>query len=234
MNNLKLNDKIFDTMLEVACEQLLEKKLSDWEAMNENVHVFSPDFEKQMRSLLQKNSNRVKMKKLRRTSLKIAASIILVIMAGFAATMSVSAYRHKVFNTVMEIGDKYFGFSFDEADDQVMHDTKTDDIHLPNGYSISMINTGVNESTVRIEDSDGNDIWLRIIRKEKGLNYTIDNEHVVSPYIINIHNIDITVYEREDNIYSSYFLWETSEYFYSLFGVVSTEELQTITKAIIK
>lgn len=230
----KLNDSIFDAMLKVACEEVMESKIKEWDEDDGEEHEFSPEFERKMKKLMQsqtRKANAVKAKK----ALSRAAIVILAIMAaGFTVTMSAEALRVQFFNTITDFAEEYIGFSFRSQTEQpvdtggVIYPS-----YVPEGFQIDDTQIMPDAVTIVYRNDDGERIFIDQYVMNDGTNVQIDGEHIGFSYIINIDEIKINVYEGKDDNDSNYITWDDWTTFFLVSGTMQPSELIEMAKSII-
>ncbi|MDR1158953.1 MAG: DUF4367 domain-containing protein [Oscillospiraceae bacterium] len=228
-----LNDKIFDAMLDVAAEEVLEQRLKEWEALDTEEHVFSPEFERKMRRLLKGRTRQVRVQKARRFFSRAAAVLVIFMVVGFALTMSVSAIRVQVLNTIIEYGETFFGVHFGgTADENSESDAYVYPEYVPVGYELEVddempigrIVSYKNEETGGVID------FLQLLKLESTVN-TFDSEHVDIPYEVTYKDQRLLVFESNTEGYASYIIWESDTIFYELSASLPVDELLKIARS---
>jgi hypothetical protein len=227
-----LNERIFDAMLQTACEEIMEERIAEWDAMNTGEHTFSPEFERKMKKLFRSQTRKLRMKKARK-ALSRAAIVILVVMAiGFTFTMSVEAVRVQFFNSIREFREEYIGFSFrnrvEQPSGEVLRPT-----YLPEGYVESDIQAMESGARITYVNDDESRIYLTQRIMQEGMEVRIDGENVSAMYIVAFKAIDLQVYEGENEDADNYIIWECGNSFFQLSGSIQSSELIEIAKSML-
>jgi hypothetical protein len=229
MNNEYLNDKLFDTMLEVACKEIMDECLAEWDSADTEPHEFSPEFERKMAKLLRGYKRRFTFKKIRKGIVRSLIVLLIVMSLGFTVTMSVQALRIQFFNTFIEFADEHMGFSFGEVDAPPVTVTLRP-LYLPEGYSEDSVVEKSSGVRILYRNQDGGRIALNIYSKQEGLNIRVDREHSEEPYGINISGVDAQVYEGMDG-YDNSVYWERDNLFFMLIGSAPSDELVEMARS---
>lgn len=229
MNNEYLNDKLFDTMLEVACKEIMDERLAEWDAEDTEPHEFSPEFERKMAKLLRGYKRRFTFKKIRRVFARGAIVLLIVMSLGFTVTMSVQALRIQFFNTFIEFADEYMGFSFGEVDTPPVTMTYRPS-NLPNGYYEDSVVEKSSGVRIMYRNQGGDRIALNIYSKQEGLNIRVDREHSEEPYEIDVDGVDAQIFDGIDGYDNSVF-WERDNLFFTLIGSAPSGELVEMARS---
>ena len=236
MINAKLNDRVFDAMLQTACEDLFEERLAAFDtiAAKEEKPEFSPEFERKMKKLLRGQSRKVRAKTAKK-ALRRAAVIILAIMAvGFTVTMSVEAIRVQFFNTIIDFAGEYIGFTFqDKYEQQPVTDAILRPSYIPEGYREGDVTNTPMGVYIIYEKDDGEIICFSQLIKSEGLSARIDGDHSYPPYNISINGISVQVIESNTEGHDSYVIWENNIHFYTISGTVPPAELIEMARSVI-
>ena len=235
MIHAKLNERIFDAMLQTACEELFEERLAGFDAAaaEGGKPEFSPEFEQKMKKLLRGQTRKIRAKS-RKTVLRRAAVAILVIMAiGFTVTMSVEAIRVQFFNTIMDFTEKYIGFTFQERIEQPIGGVLRP-AYIPEGYwedDVQIMHSGVR---ITYSHENGELIVFSQLPMREGAAIRIDGEHSDPPYNLMINGISVQVIESNTEGHDSYVIWEDEVTFFRIAGTVPPAELIEMARSLIE
>lgn len=230
----KLNDGIFDAMMKVACEEVMDEKIKAWEEANVVEHEFSPEFERKMQKLLRSQTRRSKVIKIRKALSRVAVVIIAVMAAGFTITMSAEALRVQFFNTVSDFAEEYIGFSFrQQVDPPAVVDGIVYPTYIPEGFWKDDSQDISDTIRVVYRNEDGQRIMIRQYTMSEGMNVQIDGENIGSSYIVEINEISLHIYEGNNDDDGNYVIWDDGLNFYQITGNVHVTELVEIAKSII-
>jgi hypothetical protein len=230
--NQKLNEGFFDVMMKVACEEIMDKQIAEWDALNTGEHKFSPEFERKMKKLMRGQTRKLRMKKARKV-LSRAAIVILVVMAiGFTFTMSVEAVRVQFINSIREFAEEYIGFSFSERNEQSSGEILRP-AYLPEGYDESDVQTTQAGVRITYRHSNGKRIILKQQVMLDGTEVRIDGEHISDYYVTVYLGVDLQVYEGINEDADNYIIWEDGSSFFQLSGSIESSELLEMAKSIL-
>lgn len=232
MMNSELNDRIFDAMLEVACKEIMDERLAEWDAANTEPHEFSPEFEKKMKKTIRSYSHRLRMKSLKKALKRVAIVIVCIMVSGFIFTMSVQALRARFFNTIVEVTEKYIGFTFKSSDDQPPKDMIRPE-YIANGYSEIEVEDSLSGVNIYYANEAGEEIRFHQVEKNESFRMAIDNEHSLPPYYLHYNDIAVQVYEKNIDGYSSFLIWESTDTFYMIAGPADISELCKMVESIL-
>lgn len=233
MINNKLNDRVFDAMLEVACGEIMDDQIAGWDADNTVEHEFSPEFERKMKKLLRDHTREIRLKAARKALGRVAAVIIVIMALGFTITISVQALRVQFFNTIMELAEEYIGFTFSDNKEQPSDNILHPD-YLPEGYREDNVEDLLSGTCITYINQDGNQIKLYQQLKREGLSVRIDNEHSKPPYSVVVSGVLVQIYESKSDGYDSFYVWEMEQSFYELSGSTDPAELIKIVESMLK
>lgn len=225
MENKTFNEKMFDTMLTMAANEVVERELAELPAEDEIDHEFSPEFEKRMKQLIYTHTRRLRQKRRLSILKKSAAALIIFIAIGFAGAMSIQAFRLQVVNTFIEVGENYFGFRFGEmGPDPISGDKILRPTYLPEGFkevSTKKLGDGIR---IRYENAEGTKILFDQMIKSQGTVVQIDSEHSV-PYKKELNGVTVQIFDGFPKGYVCYVIWETATTFYEIMAEYPADEL---------
>jgi hypothetical protein len=229
-----LNDKIFDAMLDVAAEEVQEQRLREWEALEGEPHVFSPEFERTIKRLIRKSKRGVWARKAKHFLNRAAAVLAIFVMVGFALTMSVSAVRVQVLNTIIEYGEKFFGVRFGgAADENAGNAVYVYPEYIPDGYEMEFDNEmPIGKDILYSNGETGDSIGFLQLLKSEGMGHTFDGEHADMPYELMDQGRSLLIFESNTEGYPSYIVWESDAMFYELSASLPVDEIVKIAKSI--
>lgn len=236
MNKTEWNERMFDAMLKLACEESLERELENVsKASAMNPVTPSKAFEKRMNKLIRSHSRQIRYKKAVKAFGRVASVILIIMGIAFSIVLSAQAVRSQVFRTITEWGEGFIGFSFKKEDsladdsDGLLRPT-----YVPDGFS----ETGVIEIENMIRIEYRNDEQQRIIfdrvNKDEGYAIQIDSEHSTEQHD-SINGIPIVILESIDiqSGYSTSIIWEIDSEAFIVMGNCAFDELHKMAYSII-
>ena len=232
MKDKNLNKRIFDVMLQTACEEILEERIAEYEDSDTEAYEFSPEFESRMKNLLRTKNGHLRIKKAKVVLSRVAVVILIIMTAGFTVTMSVEALRVQFLNTVIETTREYVGFSFFRSDEQPA-DEILRPTYIPEGYLESNVQL-MPPNGVRITYRNNNEdrIVFTQYQKSEGMDLQINGEYINAPYTVIVNDVYVQVFESNADGYESYVIWEIGNAFYLLTGTIQPPELIEMAKSI--
>jgi hypothetical protein len=234
MTPKNLDDKIFDAMLDVAAEEILEERLNEWETLDAEPHVFSPEFEQKMKRLLRQSAHEVRARKTRRVLRRVAAVAAIFMVAGFVLTMSVSAIRVKVLNTIIEYADTHYGINFGEtAGESGVNVAYVYPGYIPAGYETIEHDseTSMWKNIVYNNKETGDSLAFLQILKLEGTTHTFDSEHTDAPYETTYKGKRLLIFTSNTEGYASFVIWESETVFYEVSACLPVDELLKVAKS---
>jgi len=169
------------------------------------------------------------LKQMKKISLKVAvfAGILLAVMT--VVTMTVEAFRVRVFNLILTDNNTYTEFDFSEDDsNQTIPDIDLNSFYylsyLPIGYYYK--DCSVVGTSVTIEYKNGDNI-ITFDQDKAGTSYQIDTE--------NAEITEITIGEYEGKLITksdrSMLIWTEEDNIFVLFGKISGNELKLMAES---
>lgn len=231
--NQKINEGIFDVMLTVACGEIADKQVAEWDAANTGEHSFSPEFERKMDQLMRGHNRKIKTKKAKKALSRAAIVIVAIMTIGFTITMSVQSLRVQFFNAVREFAEEYIGFSFKD-NDRLPADGILRPAYVPDGYSEEDIQTTLIGTRIMYRHENGDRIIFKQDNMHEGSDIRVDRENLKDQYTMIVKGVAVQVYEGKDTEYDNYVIWGEEGTLYQLSGTIHSAELIEMAKSIIK
>lgn len=201
------NEK-YDTLMLEALRLYKEQQLKSIPLEDEIDYKFSESFQRKIEKLIQKQE-RAAWRFFQSTGRK-AAAIILALIIGLSATLSIDAVREPVFKFLYRV----FSTHTDVAD------CKSDDKFITNYYSIPIVpagynrtaNTFFNELSTDITwvSQSGNQIKLRQFADNVYASFDSESSKVMETSVNNIHSL------FTDNGHSIICTWSEHGYYFEL------------------
>jgi len=178
------------------------------------------DYNKQLKKLDQKRKFRSKVQPL---SKRVAIFIAIALVGIFVTTMSVEAFRIKLFNIVTEVTDKYTKVSIVEIenglDSQIDWDSYYAPEYIPEGYTYSNSEYFGEIKIIYYSDASGKEIQFS--QTPVNPEYQIDTEDaVVTEVIINAEKGILVEKEGQLTL-----IWMTDEKTFHIIGEMERDEI---------
>jgi len=178
------------------------------------------DYNKQLKKLDQKRKFRSKVQLL---SKRVAIFIAIALVGIFVTTMSVEAFRIKLFNIVTEVTDKYTKVSIVEIenglDSQIDWDSYYAPEYIPEGYTYSNSEYFGEIKIIYYSDASGKEIQFS--QTPVNPEYQIDTEDaVVTEVIINAEKGILVEKEGQLTL-----IWMTDEKTFHIIGEMERDEI---------
>ena len=206
-------DRISADASEIACPSTLDS--------------WFDDYKKQLKKLNQKRKFRSRVQLL---SKRVAIFIAIALVGIFVTTMSVEAFRIKLFNIVTEVTDKYTKVSIVETENGLVSQIDWDSYYAPE-YIPEGFNYSYSENFGEIKIifySDAADKEIQFSQTPVNPEYQIDTEDaVVADVIINAEK-GILV-EKEGLLT---LIWTTDERTFHIIGETDRDEIIKMAKSL--
>lgn len=148
-----------------------------------------------------------------------------------ALTVSVEAFRIKLFNMIIDINNRYSEFTF-EAEDSCTNDTVGEDLngyypsYIPEGYKIDELEEYDFNQKIKFKTEDNK--YLYFNQKKLETAYQVDTENAkVSTIYINEEKAILSI----KNEYSI-IVWANGEYTFSINGQLEKEEIVKMARSV--
>ena len=168
------NDRIFETMLEIAAEESFKRKMDSLPSREEldKEYPISPEFKKKIDGIIAKEERQFKRKRFSRIFMKIAACAGVLLTVSAIALMSVEASRTFILNTIINIHHDHVTFEFVVDEPRENFDGRS----LPGGFEYEGSHAFENFTVRSYVNADGQQI---IIQQHLGVNLgsAIDNDY---------------------------------------------------------
>jgi len=178
------------------------------------------DYKKQLKKLNQKRKFRFRVQLL---SKRVAIFIALALVGIFVTTMSVEAFRIKLFNIVTEVTDKYTKVSIVETENglesQIDWDSYYAPVYIPEGYTYS--NSEYFGEIKIIFYSDAADKEIQFSQTPVNPEYQIDTEDAVATDVI--INAENGILVEKEGLLT--LIWTTDEKTFHIIGEIERDEI---------
>lgn len=220
MNNIEITDDLLYELVPKA-EKIILEQLPTEKELN---YIFSKAFEKKMKKLLKKNSDKYFIKSFK----KIAVTFLIISSIILTTVMSVEALRAKIFKVIKEIYKELTSISFIvDNDDSNIDFIVMEAEYIPKGFDKIDTEKLYTMIFITYKNEDGEEI---IYKQNKITNGTsiIDTENAeIENIVINGYKGQI-VYKNETN----HLIWLDNEYLYSIRSTIEKEELIKMAESI--
>ena len=232
----KLNDKIFDLMLEEASQQYVEQIAAGYPSAEElkGRYTFSPEFENWVEGVIQSEEKRLKRigykkvwKRIWRASQKISVALCMLFATFFLVAFTVPPIRSALLNFVTERHEDYVEVDLKDQDSEKDEMIANININMPEEFNIINVIDSKTMLIVTYENSAGETLQLERYLGTAGM--IVDSEKSGFDSIM--------IREKEGYISSrngkNTILFHDSEYGYTIMSEIDQDRLVTIAKGII-
>ncbi|MDW7662676.1 MAG: DUF4367 domain-containing protein [Bacillota bacterium] len=178
------------------------------------------DYNKQLKKLDQKRKFRAWYQLL---SKRVAIFIAIAMVGIFVTTMSVEAFRIRLFNIVTEVTDKYTKVSIVESDNglepQIDWDTYYAPEYIPEGYNYSNNEIFGEIKIIFYSDTSGREIQFS--QTPVNPEYQIDSEDAVVTEVI--INAEKGILAQKEGLLT--LIWTTDEKTFHIIGEMESDEI---------
>lgn len=227
--NTATKKKIYDLILADALEECMDEEIKKFENLKpETPHIFSKEYEKKKRKLINSVGRKEKVKNFKRIAVKAAISLSIafsVIFCGLLAQPEVYAAVQNVFRDVFDKYDKY-----EYAGSELTVENFDDSFRLgyvPDGYYLSTGNYSPSYIMLTYTNEVDDIIFQYGIANDLTAYY--DNEHnLYSEFEYN--GVVYYFYESNNNDFKSMLIWFENGYSFSVTAHLSKEEFVEIAE----
>ncbi|GHV19377.1 hypothetical protein FACS18949_13980 [Clostridia bacterium] len=234
IDNRTRNDDILDALITLGCKESIRLEEAALPSQDE-LPDMSPEFETRMRKLMRRHYGKPKLQKFRRYASRVAAALVVIMAIGFTATISFASVRIQFFNTLIEIGDEYFGFNFAPIETA----TPAESVALtpglvPEGFREVSSKTIGGTVHVQYANDEGEEINFDILPKNSGTGLQVDSE-VDHSFVVFAAGIEFIVYDGQNGGHNTTLVGEDDYYLYNIYSnTVSTDELISLAESLHK
>lgn len=225
------NDNTLDNILISsfkAAELVVLNDISEKESKEK--HAFSDEFKDRMIKLIAYEKRRTRIKNTMYYFKKAVAVLLVVLTVVFASTMSVKAWRVKLFNTIINIFDKFSEIRYEDVDkniDNIEDNTFFPPGYVPEGFKLDKENTNFFGQLIIYKNKNGEEIVFEQYKLENR-RMIIDTEGTELESII-IHDYEAYFYSNKgiNNI-----LWNDGYYGFIISSSINKEEIIKIAESV--
>lgn len=226
------NEKVWDIILSEALEEHCRQEIKEFMKDNQEPHIFSKKFEKNIRKIRNSIGRRKAIRTAGKFAFKTFTVLACIMGISFGALLtqpSVSASVINIFtNTFSPVDDGYYiDINKNTDNDSII---KKELKYIPDGFEFyEAIITG-NTSFLYYTNTDGQLITFEYTYNDIFEAY-IDNENYISQKK-NTNGQEYTVYSCTEETISTIVLWADDSFAYKLSAQLSEEEIFKIIKNI--
>lgn len=220
-NNVeKINDEISEHLEEIKLVEL-PKSLDIW------FSDFNLDLEN-------KETKRRKKAKFKNILSKVAIIFLILFISIGALTVTVEAFRVKLFNLIIENTEKYLDVEVNDGSETNMNNTegKIDGhyqpVYVPNGFTIDYVEDFGDTRIVAYTNNKNEEILFN--QSPNGTNFQLDSEDAL------VKDVDIVgsegiVINKEDR---TTVFWNNEEYSFYLLSTIDEKELVSMAESLVR
>lgn len=218
-----------DKLLAAAAAEVNEAMLRGLPEPGDCAPEFSPRFEWKMRRVLRRGNHPAAYRVMQR-----AASIVLVLLIGFAAVMAVSpTVRANVWGWIRERYESWVIYRYEDSvpsDVEVIEYKLTD---LPEGYTEIRRSNMPDIETIVYEDADGSFLFFSYSKNPEAIMYLVKAEGYAIEEI-EVRDMKGEVYSAEDASNSNCIIWsdDTENTMFYISGYFNREELVALAESV--
>lgn len=237
MTEQAFDTHMLDTLLTMAAKTALQQECEQAQAALQP-ESFSAEFDRRMAQLLRQQSRPLRRKRAMGALGRAAVVLLTVCAVAFGSIMSVEALRLQVMNMALQWGEKAASFRYSRQGespapqtDQLTEGIPYAPAYVPQGFEVKQVQREAGLIGLIYENTDGTRIYLDIFKMDGELSVSVDNEH--STYqTIKINGLDAHLFTATSTDESSFVLWNTDEYQFTLASVIDANELVKMAKSI--
>lgn len=218
-----------DKLLAAAAAEVNEAMLRGLPEPGDCAPEFSPRFERKMRHVLRRGNHPVAYRMMQR-----AASIVLVLLIGFASILAVSpTVRANVWGWIRE---RYESWTVYRYEDSVPSDVAAIEyklIDLPEGYTEIRRSNMPDIETIIYEDADGSCLFFSYSKNPEAIMYLVKAEGYAIEEV-EVRDMKGEVYSAEDASNSNCIIWsdDTENTMFYISGYFNREELVALAESV--
>ncbi|NTV91485.1 MAG: DUF4367 domain-containing protein [Clostridiales bacterium] len=234
-------DSLFRLVMNKVAEKEGESLAREAKNLKESPeYILTGEVEKSFADLLDAQIKKKKQNGKKPGTRKVFKRTITVIAALFVlfsiSIMSVSAFRIKIFNLIIDVNEKYTSFQLQGTEEpstesQLPADWKSayGPTYVPEGYRASYVNNTVPIKIILF--SNTKDSSLEIVYSEYGVdsNLSIDTENADYSKDITINDNDGMIVEKAGMVTA---IWKMEDRMFTVQGRISREEILKIAESV--
>ena len=222
-NNIDINrnKRLFESMIAVAAEEAMIKRLNDLPSREELDKMYppSPELNNRIAKIIAKDDRQRMRKKFFNGFMKVAASFGIIFMVGAVTLMSVEASRNIILNAIISIRQDHVVFEF--VDDEL--NEFRSDTNLSERFDYIGSNV-LDHLTVSIYQNSECSQILVSQHHAKNLSAAIDTDYRDFT-TIHINNHEIFLFESVDNQEHHVAMWQADGIVFQIHTYIDINEM---------
>lgn len=223
MKDMSALDKALEAILDEAAKEANMELGKNLQEPEEEIQ-FSAESEARMRKLFQQERKKRRVKTVRRYSKRAVCALLAVLIISGVAVFSVSAWRVKFLNFILNVGEPNTDYSFGEESQQSYSDDEITLAYIPDGFALE--EQDQTERKLKLRFGDGEQYFDLIVNKIAG-RMSVDTEDSTGTQQIEINGRE-AVFTANDNVGT--LIWADDTHAYRLMGNLSQAEIIKIAE----
>ncbi|MDR2648157.1 MAG: DUF4367 domain-containing protein [Clostridiales bacterium] len=227
------NEKIFDTLLEIAVEEALLQEISGMPSCEEldKIYTPSPAMDKRIRRIISRHELSKNANAFFKITGKAAAGFLVLLGISATVIFSVDASRNYVINSFIQWYDNHTSVQFHTNENLSLFD-KYSFNYIPEGFTITNSFFDNVKKTYVFTNDDGENIIL-ILTSSYTSDLEIDNEK--SDFsLIKIHNQDAFLFEGKSDDEVNTVIWKNDDVIFELLSNLNKTQLISMAENTLK
>ena len=217
-------NKAIDELLDEAAHITVEKDSSELEMPTDNIS-FSDEHEAKMQRLFKSERRKIAAKKFRKYAVRAACIFLALIVFSCATIFSVSAWRVRFLNFVLDIGAPGTDYNFTDEKPAPNMDDRLKLNYIPEGFVLEDSFNG--QQSITLSFKKGED-YFYISSDDIKTNFSIDTENGTAEKT-KVNDFE-AVYTTNSN--TNALIWHDDERSYMILGNISKDEIFKIAKGL--
>ena len=217
-------NKAIDELLDEAAHITVEKDSGELEMPTDNIS-FSDEHEVKMQRLFKSERRKIAAKKFRKYAVRAACIFLALIVFSCATIFSVSAWRVRFLNFVLDIGAPNTDYNFTDEKPAPQMDDRLQLDYIPEGF---VIKESVSDDRSINFIFSNEDKFFYVSSDGLNTNFSIDTENALVERI-KINGFD-AVYTANQN--ANTLIWHDDDRAYTITGNISKDEIFKIAKGL--
>lgn len=217
-------NKAIDELLDEAAHITVEKDSGELEMPTDNIS-FSDEHEVKMQRLFKSERRKIAAKKFRKYAVRAACIFLAIIVFSGVTIFSVSAWRVRFLNFVLDIGAPNTDYNFTDEKPAPQMDDRLQLDYIPEGF---VIKESVSDDRSINFIFSNEDKFFYVSSDGLNTNFSIDTENALVERI-KINGFD-AVYTANQN--ANTLIWHDDDRAYTITGTVSKDEIFKVAKGL--
>lgn len=241
MNKSKMNDQIFDAMLQAAVEEKFQKEMQELPQSKDlgDEYELSQPAQLRIKKMIQKAYRRSILLRIEKISKRVAIILAIIIPTSLGSLLSVEASRNTIFNTLLNWKSDHVDIHYQDrnASSNIASSTSISSVikptYLPEGFfEIQTITVG-SKSETEYRNNHGIKILLDQIPLAKEETIAVDTEHTTRKEI-GIQGGKASLFVANTTKDKLYLVWKDHSHSFLLSSEISSDQLVKIAESIEK